>query len=112
VDLAYRGLGDIVPPRSRAVSTTPSTFFALCALNERCNQFHFIFHARSNGGEGGSEVVEGLCQRGTRVANREGDELHPSPEFFEGRDEGGYFSVFFLFQCRSRGPCISRSPRL
>jgi len=32
VDLAYKGLGDIVPPHSRAVSTAPITCFALCAL--------------------------------------------------------------------------------
>ena len=31
VDLAYKGLGDLVPPHSRAVSTAPSTCFALRA---------------------------------------------------------------------------------
>jgi hypothetical protein len=41
VDLAYNGLGDIVSLYSRAASTTPSTCFALCALNECCNQFKF-----------------------------------------------------------------------
>jgi hypothetical protein len=44
-DLAYKGLGDTVPPHSRALSTAPSTFFALCVLNGCCNEFHFIsFH--------------------------------------------------------------------
>ena len=39
VDLAYKELGDIVPPHSRAVSTAPSTCFTLCALNGCYNQF-------------------------------------------------------------------------
>ena len=43
VNLAYKGLGDIVPPHSRAVSTAPSTCFALCGLNGCCNQFKFKF---------------------------------------------------------------------
>ena len=44
-DLAYRGLGDFVPPHSRALSTTPSTCYALCDFNGCCKQFHFIsFH--------------------------------------------------------------------
>jgi len=42
VDLAYKGLGDIVSLHSQAVSRAPSTCFAMCALNGRCNQFHFI----------------------------------------------------------------------
>jgi hypothetical protein len=41
-------------------------------------------------------VVEGLGEHGTRVADREGDELHPFPVSSKGRDRGGgYFSVFF-----------------
>ncbi len=32
VDLAYKGLGDIVPSYSWAVNTAPSTCFAVCAL--------------------------------------------------------------------------------
>ena len=41
MDLAYKGLGDIDPPHSRAVNTTPSTCFAMCALNGCCNRFQF-----------------------------------------------------------------------
>ncbi len=33
VDLAYKGLGDIVPPHSRAVSTAPSACHALRVFN-------------------------------------------------------------------------------
>ena len=40
-----KGLGDIVPPHTRAVNTSPSKCVAMCALNGCCNQFHFIpFH--------------------------------------------------------------------
>ena len=42
MDLAFKGLGDIVPPHSRAVSTAPSTCFALSALNGCCNKFNLI----------------------------------------------------------------------
>ena len=35
-DLAYKGLGDIVPPHSRAVSTSPSACYALRAFNGCC----------------------------------------------------------------------------
>ena len=41
-DLAYKGLGDIVPPHSRAFSTAPSACYALRVLNGCCKQFHFI----------------------------------------------------------------------
>jgi len=45
MDLAYKGLEDINSPHSRAVSTSSSTCFALCALNGCCNQFYCIsFH--------------------------------------------------------------------
>ena len=44
-DLAYKGLGGIVPLHSRAFSTAPSTCFALCDFNGCCKQFHIIsFH--------------------------------------------------------------------
>ncbi len=33
-------------------------------------------------------MVEGPSKCGTRVADREGHKLHPSPVFSEGRDEG------------------------
>ena len=37
-------------------------------------------------------MVQGLGKFGTRVADREGHKLHPSPLFSEGgRDEGGVF---------------------
>ena len=42
MNIAYKRLGGIVLPYSRAVSITLSTCFALCALNGCCNQFHFI----------------------------------------------------------------------
>ena len=50
------------------------------------------FHARFDGGEGGSEVVEGLGKRGNRVTNGEGDDLHPSPMSTATRVE--YFKSF------------------
>jgi len=48
-----------------------------------------LLHVRTDGGEGGGEMVEGLVKRGSRVAEGEGDKLHPSPIFPEVRDEGG-----------------------
>ena len=48
-----------------------------------------LLHVRAGGGEGGGEVIEGLVKRGARVADGEGDELHPSPVFLEGRDRRG-----------------------
>jgi hypothetical protein len=60
-------------------------------------------------------VVEGLGNRVTRVADGEGNELHPSPVSCEGRNEGGYFSVFFsilLSQPRSLHMPISTMLRV
>ena len=34
-------------------------------------------------------MLEGLGECGARVADGKGNELHPSPVFSEGRDEGG-----------------------
>ena len=34
-------------------------------------------------------MLEGLGECGARVTDGKGDELHPSPVFTEGRDEGG-----------------------
>ena len=34
-------------------------------------------------------MVQGPSKYGARVADREGQKLHPSPVFSEGRDEGG-----------------------
>ena len=48
-----------------------------------------LLHDRSDGGEGGGEVVEGPSESSTRVADEKGIELHPSPISSEGRDEGG-----------------------
>ncbi len=45
----------------------------------------------SNGGEGGGEVGESRCKRRAGVSNWEGDEIHCSPMFLEGRDERGVF---------------------
>ena len=54
-----------------------------------------LLHVRADGGEGGSEMVEGSYERSVRVPDGEGDKLNPSPVFPEGPDEGGYF-LFFL----------------
>ncbi len=40
-------------------------------------------------------MVEGLGERGIRVADKEGNELHPCLVSYEGRNVGEYFSVFF-----------------
>ena len=51
-DLAYNGLGDIAPPHSRAVSTTPSTRLVLCNLTGVVNNFisiYFIFRRLLSG---------------------------------------------------------------
>ena len=53
-----------------------------------------LLHNGTNSGEGGDEVLEGRRDCGAGVADGEGDELHPSPVFPEGRNEG-VFSVFF-----------------
>jgi len=45
----------------------------------------------ADGGEGRGEVIEGRCERSACVSDREGDKLHPSPLFIEGRYEGGVF---------------------
>jgi len=52
MDLAYKGLGDIVPPYSWVGSTSPSTRFALCALNRCYKQFHFICISQERGAWG------------------------------------------------------------
>ena len=54
------------------------------------------FHIRSDDEEGGGEMVHGLGERGTRVADGEGNELHPSPVSSEGRNEEGVFLCLFL----------------
>ena len=40
----------------------------------------------ADGGEGDGEVAKGRCERNACVSDREGDELHPSSKFFEGRN--------------------------
>ncbi len=50
-----------------------------------------LLHVRANGGEGGREVVEGHEEGSARMVDGEGDILHSSPIFLEGRDEGGLF---------------------
>ena len=58
-------------------------------------------HVRSDGGEGIGEVVVDPSECGARVADGEGNELHPSLVSFLSRNERGggggegYFSVFF-----------------
>ena len=41
-------------------------------------------------------MVEGLGERGTRVTDEEGNDLHPSPVSSKGRNEGGAFLGIFL----------------
>ena len=43
-DLAYKRLGDTVPPYSRALSTAPSICFSLCDFNGCCNHFLSFFN--------------------------------------------------------------------
>lgn len=52
-----------------------------------------VVHSRAGRGECGGEVVEGPCERCTRVADGDDDEFHPSPILLEGRDEGGVLLV-------------------
>jgi len=49
-------------------------------------------HVWMDGKELGREVVECRYERGADVSDWEDDELHPSPVFLEGRDEGGSIS--------------------
>ncbi len=49
----------------------------------------YLFPVRVDGGESGSKVFEGLDERGDRVANEKGDELHPSPVILESRVKEG-----------------------
>ena len=53
-----------------------------------------LLHVRANDGEEGDEVVEGLGECGDHETDGKSDDLHPSPIFPKGRDEGGVFSVF------------------
>jgi hypothetical protein len=41
-NLAYKGLVGIVPPHSRAVSTSPSACYALRVLDGYCNHLSFF----------------------------------------------------------------------
>ncbi len=67
-------------------------------------------------GEGGSEVVEGPCERRVRMADGDGDKFHPPPVLFaEGCDEGRVLSIFsacFLPHPRSRDNPISMRMRM
>ena len=51
-----------------------------------------LLHVGADGEECGCEVLECPLQRGTRVSDGVGDELHSSPVLLEGRDEGGGIS--------------------
>ena len=48
-----------------------------------------VVHSWASHGECGGEVVEGPCERCTRVSDGDGDEFHPSQILLEGRGEGG-----------------------
>jgi len=54
------------------------------------------FRVRSDRGDGGSEVVEGLGECGARVADGEGNELRPFSVSSEGRKERGVFLDLFV----------------
>jgi hypothetical protein len=74
-----------------------------------------MLHVRADGVEGGGEVAYGSREYSARVADGEGDELHPSPVILEGRDEGGVFIVFFSIlakQPKSLQKPISRMMRV
>ncbi len=55
-----------------------------------------LLRGRANGGKGSGEVLEGFGERGSHVVDRKGDELQPSIEFLEGRDERK--GIFYLFR--------------
>jgi len=48
-----------------------------------------VVHSWANRGECGGEVVEGPCERCTRVSDGDGDEFHPSQMLLEGHDKRG-----------------------
>ncbi len=52
-------------------------------------------HDGANNGESGGKVFKDPCECGARVADGEGDELHPSPVVPEGRNEGRVFLGLF-----------------
>jgi len=62
-----------------------------------------VVHSWANRGKCGGEVVEGPCERCTRVSDGNGDEFHQSPMLLEGRDEGvvllGLLRVFLVSVC-------------
>ena len=64
-----------------------------------------VVRSWANRGECGVEVVEGPCERFTRVSDGDGDELYPSPMLLEGRDEGGVlFGLLRVFLVESEVP--------
>ena len=72
-------------------------------------------HGRSNGGEGGGEVVEGPIECGTRVVDGNGNKLHPSQYLLRASMRGEYFSVFLwnlTSQPRSLQKLISTMTRV
>jgi len=46
-----------------------------------------VVHSWANRGECGGEVVEGPCERCTRVSDGDGDELYLLPVLIKSRDE-------------------------
>jgi len=48
-----------------------------------------VVRSWANRGKCGGEVIEGPCERCTRVSNGDGDEFHSSPVLLEGDNEGG-----------------------
>jgi len=50
----------------------------------------------ANSGEGGGEVFESHGECSARVADDEGDELHPFPVITTGRNKGGGFLHIFI----------------
>ena len=69
-----------------------------------------VVHSWANRGEDGDEVVEGSCERCTRVSDEDGDEFHPHPILLEGQDEGGVLiGLFRMFLVASE---VSGEPNL
>ena len=72
-----------------------------------------VVHSWANRGEGGGEVVEGPCERCTRVSDGDGDEFHTPPVLLESRDKGGVLlgllRVFLVAYEVSREPDLYKN---
>ncbi len=67
-----------------------------------------VLFARASGGECGGEVGEGRLECRACMSDGEGDEIHCSPMFLEGRDEGNVLNdLGFEFVFTSQVPTES-----